>query len=413
MTKNLTSLYVSVLVFISASNALAAVKPLPTPEEMWQIIQRQQKQIDALTDRLTKTEVRSAEVAQKTAVVEQQVEATSSFVESMVEEGGVKSSSQPSQTALGGYGELHYNAGASDQLDFHRFVLFVNHEFSDSIRFFSELEVEHAFSGEGKPGEVELEQAYLEFDINDHAKAKAGIFLLPIGILNETHEPNTFYGVERNRVENAIIPATWWEGGIAYTQQSAAGLSWDIALHSGLKNTQANIRSGRQKVAKADAQDGAVTTRIKYTGTPGLELAASLQVQQDIAQSTLPGETAGAMLMEAHADWRKNGFGLRALYARWDLDGATAAGLGRDKQFGYYIEPSYRFDTGWGDLGFFVRFTVLDNIAGDSADSEQRYTNIGFNYWPHAQVVLKADLEFLDLPSRNDETVNLGLGYQF
>ena len=68
---------------------------------------------------------------------------------------------------------MHYNnlegeGGASDanSLDFHRFVLFVDHEFSDGIRFVSELEVEHSLAGEGKPGEVELEQAYLDLDIN-------------------------------------------------------------------------------------------------------------------------------------------------------------------------------------------------------------------------------------------------------
>ena len=50
-----------------------------------------------------------------------------------------------------------------------------------------------ADSGGGTPGEVELEQAYLEFDLNSGLHSRAGVFLLPVGILNETHEPPTFY----------------------------------------------------------------------------------------------------------------------------------------------------------------------------------------------------------------------------
>ena len=101
-----------------------------------------------------------------------------------------------------------------DELDLHRFVLFFGHQFTNDVRFFSELEVEHNVAGEGKNGEVEIEQAYIEWDYTDNHALKSGVFLVPVGILNETHEPDTFYGVERNAVEKDIIPSTWWEGGV-------------------------------------------------------------------------------------------------------------------------------------------------------------------------------------------------------
>ena len=79
------------------------------------------------------------------------------------------SQSDGSSTTIGGYGELHYNNlsnGEGDQkkeIDFHRFVLFIGHEFNDKIRFFSELEVEHATivdTDDGSsPGSVAIEQA--------------------------------------------------------------------------------------------------------------------------------------------------------------------------------------------------------------------------------------------------------------
>jgi phosphate-selective porin len=108
---------------------------------------------------------------------------------------------QASKVHIGGYGELHYNnlekpdGSEKKQLDFHRFVLFFGYDFSDSIRFHSELELEHAIAGDGQPGEIELEQAYIEFDLTENMEAKGGLFLIPVGILNETHEPTTFYGV--------------------------------------------------------------------------------------------------------------------------------------------------------------------------------------------------------------------------
>jgi hypothetical protein len=100
---------------------------------------------------------------------------------------------------------------------------------------------------------------------------------MPVGILNETHEPATFYGVERNDVENIIIPSTWWEAGGALNGYYSNGISWDLALTSGLAipttgDNAFRIRSGRQKVSEAIANDFAYTGRLKYTGVRGLEL---------------------------------------------------------------------------------------------------------------------------------------------
>ena len=164
------------------------------------------------------------------------------------------------ETTIGGYGELHYNNLDNDagtekkEFDFHRFVLEFGHDFNDQIRFFSE---------------VELEQAYIEIDISNSSYVRTGVFLIPVGILNETHEPPSFYGVERNPVEKNIIPTTWWEAGAMYSAHMDNGISYDLAIHSGLERADGNIRSGRQKVAEANGESLAYTARIKYTGMPG------------------------------------------------------------------------------------------------------------------------------------------------
>ena len=111
---------------------------------------------------------------------------------------------------LGGYGELHYNDTETDggsksrSVDAHRFVLFFGYDFTDKVRFRSEFELEHAIAGEGQVGEIELEQMYVEVDMTDNTSIQTGVILVPMGILNENHEPPTFYGVERNDVEKFI-----------------------------------------------------------------------------------------------------------------------------------------------------------------------------------------------------------------
>ena len=329
--------------------------------------------------------------------------------------GAVGAASWAENTQLGGYGELHYNnLDSKDEIDFARFVLFFGHQFTDRLRFWSEVELEHAVSGDGEEGEVELEQAYVEYDITANHHAKAGLFLLPVGILNETHEPPTFYGVERNPIETNIIPTTWWVGGAALNGEVAAGWSYDVGIHEGMKTSADSryaVRSGRQKTSKADANDLAGTARIKWTGMAGVELAASVQYQSDMTQGEDP-DAGHAWLFETHANIQRGPFGFRALYARWDLDGDGPESLGADEQVGFYIEPSFKI-TPKG--GVFARYNQWDNEAGSSSKSEKKQYDAGFNFWPHPDVVLKADYQKQDNQGNvgEEDGFNLGVGYQF
>jgi len=386
-----------------AGTALAKGNP-PSPEEMWQLIQKQQAQIEALKAQLEETDAKS--------------EAAVEAVESRASEAG--GASWADRTTVGGYAEAHYNnlkgsGGASDkeEIDLHRVVLFLGHEFDERIRFFSEIEFEHTVSGSGEPGAVEVEQAYAEMDFNQHLSGKAGVYLVPVGILNETHEPDTFYGVERNPVETNILPTTWWVAGIAASGEFAPGWRYDLGFHEGLKTSAANgylPRKGRQKSGKALAKDGAFTVRLKWTGMTGLELAGTFQHQADITQGEDP-DAGGANLYEVHAAYERGPFGLRALYARWDLDGSGPESIGADEQYGWYIGPSYRLNE---SLGLFARFNQWDNQAGSGSDSRKRQWDLGVNWWPHEQVVLKADYQVQDNADGKEQNgFNLGVGLQF
>ncbi|MBD8526741.1 porin [Pseudomarimonas arenosa] len=400
--------------------AQAGAANTPSMEELWQLVQKQQAEIEALKQQLQSTQQNVAKQEQQSQATEQKLVAneqliaeTDASVQEILDRPPSKSE-WAENTQIGGYGELHYNGGDADQIDFHRFVLFFGHQFSDRVRLNTELELEHSLAGDGAPGEVELEQAYIEFDINSSLRTKAGLFLLPIGMLNEVHEPPTFYGVERNPIESRIIPTTWWEAGASLSGEFSPSLRWDAAVHSGLATSASSnyaVRNGRQKVAEALADDLAYTFRLRYLPIPGLQLAANYQRQEDITQSQDP-LAGGADLWSAHAIWNVNGFGLKALWARWNLDGAGPRSLGADVQKGYFIEPSYQFNKHWG---VFARYNEWDNRAGDRIDSEFQQTDVGVNFWPHPNVVLKADYQFQSLPNGGDgdDRINLGVGYQF
>ena len=404
---------------LTASSVVFAAEP--ASDDMRALIEAQQQQIELLQQQLDATrqslQQLSAQVEKNAAASEEANEKAEILADTMDSE----PADSRSRTTIGGYGELHanmlenqLNGSEKNELDFHRFVLFFGHEFNDRLRFNSELEIEHAVSGGDEPGEVELEQAYVEYDWADRHSLRAGIFLLPVGILNETHEPPTFYGVERNPVEKNIIPTTWWEGGLQFVGGFGDAWRYDAAAHSGLYTTADDkyaIRAGRQKVAKARFDSQAYTGRLRWLGIPGLELSASVQYQQDITQDTDPF-AGSAMLYTGHVAWQHKAFGLRALYANWDLDGPGPEAIGADRQNGWYVEPSWRFNDNWG---VFARYNSWDNQAGDSSDSEYTQWDVGVNYWLHPNVVFKLDYQDQDAPAGKSEYDgwNLGVGYQF
>ncbi len=325
--------------------------------------------------------------------------------------------------SFGSYGEAHFNSGdVDDKFDIHRLVLFTTYEFNHRSRFVSELELEHLYSNDpGTDIEWELEQAYFELDLGNNYHLQTGAFLVPLGITNEIHEPNTFYGVERNRIETEIIPSTWTEYGFLLRKNYDSGLQWDIAVHRGLEVDRNDInlngpdlREGRQK---ADSFRGAATTaRVRYTGISGLELGAGIQYQDDISRGS---EDNSAVLTTGHFIYTEGGFGLRGLVANWDISGDTAVGgvtvngTGIDTQYGGYIEPSYKWTFGNGmALGVFTRALYWENE--DAPDGQVEFQT-GFNFWPTENTVVKVDWLYEDRTkgNANRDVFNFGVGYAF
>ncbi|PKO84944.1 MAG: porin [Betaproteobacteria bacterium HGW-Betaproteobacteria-11] len=408
--------------FVRTTLALAVYGALAMPA--FAVGSSVEDRLKALEARLAQIESENHSLKQQLKQTDQKADAAGEQVEKIASQGITSKASWADATQFGGYGELHLNQlkndkpGGADkkEMDFHRFVIFMGHQFNDRLRFFSELEVEHN-TVEGGKGAVELEQAYLDFMLTDNLSVKAGNFLIPAGILNETHEPNTFYGVERNPVENKIIPTTWWEGGVGLTARLGNGFTLDGAVTTGMKADAADkyaVRAARQALREGtQAKNPAYTARLKWAGLPGVELAGTVQYQSDVTQGN-DATAGGAKLLETHAIVNQGRFGLRALYAGWRLDGSGPKAVGADRQNGWYVEPSFKLNDAWG---LFARYNRWDNQAGggDGVDSSYRQFDAGVNYWPHPDVVVKFDLQRQKAPMGKDEFngFNVGIGYRF
>ena len=327
---------------------------------------------------------------------------------------------------IGGYGELHYNdtetdAGSkSKNVDAHRFVLFFGYDYNDKVRFRSEFELEHGLvkdTADGtNGGEVELEQMYLEIDVTDQTSIQTGVILVPVGIMNETHEPPSFYGVERNDVEKYLIPATWWAAGVKVSHKLNNGLRFEAMISEGLKGTtDGYIRGGRQKSANASANDLAYTARVTYTGIPGLKTSIFYNRQSDFTQDS--SDNIEEMdLYGVTAIYNQDGYEFKALHVQADFSGKDETGAfftaGFDEHQGTFLEASKRI----GNLGFFVNNSI---VSGEKVSRQYTVMQAGFSYWPQGtNTVLKAnfyDKEYSSdtKQSSNSDGFHLGMGYEF
>jgi hypothetical protein len=146
--------------------------------------------------------------------------------------------------AIGAYGEVHFGAvqnpaaGGQWQLGedaARRFVLLPTYAITENIIFNAEIEFEHAGSGfdndDKLHGTAEIEQLWLDFKIVDQFNWRApGVDLVPIGWINQHHEPTEFYSVLRPELYNGLIPSTWKVPGTSVYGTIADGVKYQVML---------------------------------------------------------------------------------------------------------------------------------------------------------------------------------------
>lgn len=359
------------------------------------------------------------------------------------------------RTRLGGYMELHYlttEGGDGENFDFHRYVLYVGHRFNDWIQFHSELEVEHSFVLNGH-GEVSLEQAYVNFQVKEDLGARAGIVLVPMGIVNQYHEPPNFHGVERPDVDARIIPSTWSAAGAGIFGRLGQGLTWQLyginALEFRNKDDDGNtaaqagtngIRDLRQNQfgTETNIRDIAVAWRLDY---------AAVHVPVNVGFSYYGGR-AGDKLGDTAGNPKIRGLALDGRYrqdridfvgewAQFDVDDAskikTATGTDQAERLeGWYAQGAYWLlqpgdrkallrDAGIAAFVRFEKFDTAKKMPSNAADRAQnsrdrRQWVYGFTFKPVQNLAVKLDYTSFkdsDGTTRDNNKLNAGIGWQF
>jgi len=351
--------------------------------------------------------------------------------------------------SLAGYGEMLYenfseDSNEPDQIDFLRAVIYAGYRFNDRFLFNSEVEFEHATTGEGseEKGEASVEFANIDFRAREDLTLRGGLMLVPMGFINEFHEPNVYFGARRPATETQIVPSTWRENGFGVLGRIGI-IDYRAYLINGLNAAgfeASGIREGRQGgshakihpafVGRVDANviPGFLVGGSVYTGSSGFfgEKVESAELA-DASQ-----ESFGTSIFELHAQYRNRGWDLRALYARTAIEDAARLneelglngeeGVGKSLAGGYF-QAGYDLLAGRGrQIGLtpyfrYERLNTQNEVAagfvGDPA-LEQTIWTFGAEFNPIYDIVIKADYQNVDNEAGTGlDQFNLLLGYSF
>lgn len=418
-----------------------------------------ERRLRALEDAIAKLQPSqdTAELRRQIDVLGQEIEAlktrqTDKAVLADAEQFGLGASASKvyrveSGISFGGYGEMLYENYAAktdsdvrttnkDKFDMLRGVLYTGYKYNDRVLFNSEIEFEHGSTGSG--GEASVEFAYLDFLVRPDVGVRTGLVLVPMGLVNEQHEPTTYLTARRSSVENAIIPTTWREMGAGLFGEHGP-ISWRVyAVNSirGDRFTAGGIRGGRQKGANAQIEDIAFTGRLDYEPLEGATVGGSFYSGNTGQGNAAGGETVEGNLtiFDLHGEAQFRGAAVRALWAQATIDdvaqlNALQSLTGNrsigEELGGWYVEAGYdvfslmpRF--GEASLTPYLRYEQLDTQRGVPAGfarnpaSEQTIFTYGLQFRPMPQTVIKADYQNIDNEAGTGlDQWNIGIGYIF
>jgi hypothetical protein len=355
--------------------------------------------------------------------------------------------------SIGGYGEVLFSGqvgdrdGSSNVFDALRAVIYAGYKFNDWIVYNSEFEFEHGGTGAG--GSVSTEFLTLDFLFCECLNVRAGLLLVPMGFVNEIHEPVFFYGATRPEVEQRIIPSTWRENGVGIFGTLGERVEYRFYAINGFDGSgfsDAGLRGGRQNGGRAladhfafvgrvdvDPIDGVTLGASVYTGKSGQNQQLELEPEMDVFVDVPDTMTT---IWEIHGQVKLWGAHFRGLFTQAHL-GDTAelsaalalidpkTGTVAKRMRGGYAEFAYDvlpmiFPSTEMSLEPFYRFEHVDTqnrvAAGLSRNGKQDFNShtVGLQFKPHPQVVIKLDYRHKKArTSQLPDKVQASIGFVF
>ncbi|HEX9828084.1 MAG TPA: porin [Flavobacteriaceae bacterium] len=337
-----------------------------------------------------------------------------------------------SGVTVGGYGEITYNQpeGDNGELDVQRLVLLFGYKFNDKVQFVTEVELEHV-------EEVFVEQAFLQYTLSDNVNLRAGLMLVPMGIVNEYHEPTTFNGVERPSSDGSIVPSTWREIGFGIAGKfDNASLRYQAYVFNGFASVNGTkvlggsngLRNGRQKGIQSTINSPNFAAKLDYYGLPGLRLGLSgyfgrTQAEDDV--DDIDGSDVGISMVGLDARYAYQRFTARGQFIHANLTDTEAynalysSNLGSALQ-GWYLEAAYNLlpMTKEQQLFAFARYEDYDTHASvdggliKNASYDRNEWTMGLSYKVAPGAVIKADYQIKDNATSTERPnqLNFGIG---
>ena len=338
---------------------------------------------------------------------------------------------------VGGYAQIDYNQpeGKNGKMDVHRMVMLLGYKFNDKVQFVTEIEYEHV-------KEVYIEQAFLNYSLSDNLNIRGGLMLVPMGIVNEYHEPTTYNGVERPNVDKSIVPTTWREIGVGITGRfNEANLRYQAYIFNGFKSLNGTktlggsngLRNGRQKGAESTINTPNLSAKLDFYGIQGLRLGLSGyfgRTQAEDLVDALEGADVGISMFGLDARYINKRFSARGQYIQAILNDTQAynslnsANLGSELK-GWYAEAAYNLLplSKKQKLDAFLRYEMYDTHAATQKAGISR--NLGYNrnditaglsYHLATGAVVKADYQIFDnaaIGNKSKGQLNIGFGVWF
>jgi hypothetical protein len=344
-----------------------------------------------------------------------------------------------SNLTIGGYVQIDYNepsGSTNGNLDVHRLVMLFGYRFNDHVSFLTEIELEHV-------EEVYVEQAFVNYSFNTAFNIRGGLMLVPMGYINEYHEPPVFYGVERPGLDNDVVPTTWRELGIGVTGNlENLSLKYQAYLFNGFASYidgtgklkgKDGLRGGRQKGAESVINTPNLSLKLDYYGFLGLKVGlAGYFGETQTDDTSVEGATVGVSMVGLNAAYRIRNLDLRGQYIYTSLSDTeayndlTGKDLGSEID-GYYAEAAYNFmplidkDTD-KTLSLFARYEQYDTHKNTEGDLEQNPNydrndiTLGLDFKLTAGVVVKMDYQWFDNANPENtlkDQFNAGIGVMF
>ncbi len=390
--------------------------------------------------------------------------------------------------SVGGYGEValsrnfysdnvyRYSDSAKykDETSHGRFdiphaVIYIGYDFGKGWRMQSEIEFEHTGTGSSvekeyteageweteieKGGEVELEQFWIEKTFFPYLNFRIGHMVVPVGGLNNAHEPLNFFTVYRPEGEYTILPSTWHDTGISvwgqagkwkYTAMVVAGLDAfmfdrDNFVKNGAGSTYEFKVANNYGFAGRIDNTSIRNLRLSFSGYFGNSMHNSYPNDMrntryaDIKGTTVIGSfdfvyKSDYLTVRGNADYghltdastisslKRNLTSNNAPYKKNPVGkAADAFGVEAGYDILHFFSPKDKEQR----VYVFGRYEYYDPYIPESGQQAYEFTDhhriaVGVNWYPLPQIALKAEYSERFLPSQynNEPSINIGIVYQ-